>query len=82
MFLCVCADFSVLYVKVAMSAASCSGLMPKLRMLGSGDHYLDWGAFSHRLFSQAPSKEKGKRKGNTVQNKTERRNDVKVKTCI
>ena len=23
---------------------------------GSGDHYLDWGAFSHRLFSQAPSK--------------------------
>ena len=49
---------------------------------GSGDHCLDWGAFSHRLFSQAPSKEKGEKKGNTVQNKTERRNDVKVKTCM
>ena len=27
-----CADFSVLYDKVAMSAASCSGQMPKLSM--------------------------------------------------
>ena len=26
------------------------------KVQGSGDHYLDWGAFSHRLFSQAPSK--------------------------
>ena len=41
---------------------------------GSGDHYLDWGAFSHRLFSQAPSKEKGEEKG--PQYKTKQRDEM------
>ena len=48
-----------------------NGLSDIVSGSGSGDHYLDWGAFSHRLFSQVPSKEKGeeKREHSTKQNR-------------
>ena len=60
---------------ISSRLASSTGVRGEGQGSGSGDHYLDWGAVSHRLFSQAPSKEKrGKEKG--TQYKTKQRDEM------
>ena len=51
-------EFCYLCVVLEVSTDSCMCPLHEVshNSIGSGDHYLDWGDFSHRLFSQAPSK--------------------------